>query len=719
MSFRRSLQCMVLAAGSMLGASAMGQYAVSLQSASSCNNTGVVSVNVVLSSAPNVSAAAGAQAFLSFNPNLTCTGIVAGPSLQGVQLTYNNTTHTANVAVGGTVLNQTIPQGAVLATLTFTTSTEYCGQSGLVSFRSNNPPSRLTNTQAQAIGITTSDLNAVTLNDFTAPVVNGGNALPALSFNADSGQCYHTVDVTTPGATDNCSLAGVRLEISGPGFGNWVGVSFTQPGATSEFFHLPVGVYTLRWTGEDSCGNATPMLQTVEVVDTQAPSIICGNTVNANTDAGLCSASLTITPPSATDNCGVQSVSFLSRSDMLGLNAPFAKGMTTITWQATDVHGLTSTCTQDVIVSDAQAPTLTPPSDVVTNADAGGCSATLSAAQVGTPSVSDNCPGPYGSPIASLELNGAAISFPYSFPTGFTTIYWRATDASGNVGQTTQTVTVSDQNTLVVGVELAGVSAGTFTRCISFDLYKSSPCQYVLTTTADVTFTNGVGTATIGVPCSSGPYTAITATDPKHTLRRTNSGGLFSISGGTYYLSTFTGSRALQGGNVNNDEFIDILDFGGYIGQFGTSVGASTLCGASGLNADFSGNGNVGLEDFTFIQAGFLDTREADPCGGFLQAGPRTDVGVDELVSMGLRSYTKADRNLDGRVNSADVAMVLTTGISNCPADFNGDSSASVQDLFDYLTAWFSQHPRADVNESGTVTVQDLFTFVSAWFQGC
>ena len=717
MSIRRFLQCTALAAGAMMGASAMAQYSVSLQTSGSCNNTGTVTVNLVLSGTPGVSAAAGAQAFLNFDSGLTCTSITAGPSLQGIQLTYNNGAGTANVAVGTSAFGQTISQGAVLATLTFTTNASYCGQSGLVGFRTNNPPTRLTDNQAQAISVTTANLNAVTANDFTAPVVNGGNPLPALTFNADNGQCSTTVTVAAPGATDNCSLTGVRLEIAGPGFGGYSGVNFTAPGGTSSI-NLPVGTYTLRWTGEDSCGNATPVLQTLNVVDTQAPTITCGSTINASTDAGLCSATLMITPPSATDNCGAATVSFVSRSDMAALNAPFPKGTTTITWKATDANGLMSTCTQDVVVSDNQAPTVTAPSNVSVNADAGSCSALLSAAQIGSASVSDNCPGPYGAPIASLSSGGPEIVFPYAFPTGNTTIYWRASDASGNVGESTQIVTVSSQNTLVVSVQLAGVSSGPFTRCISFGLYSGGPCALAYSTSADVTFVNGSGTATLSVPCGSGPYVAITATDTKHTLRRTNSGASFGISG-VNYVSSFTGSRSLQGGNVNNDEFIDILDFGGYIGQFGTIPGANTGCGYVGLNADFSGNGEVGLEDFTFIQTGFLNTREADPCGNFLQAGPRTDVSVDDLVNMGMRSAVKADRNLDGRVNAADVQMVLTTGISNCPADFNGDSNATVQDLFDFLSAWFARHPRADMNESGDVTVQDLFSFVSTWFQGC
>ena len=54
-----------------------------------------------------------------------------------------------------------------------------------------------------------------------------------------------------------------------------------------------------------------------------------------------------------------------------------------------------------------------------------------------------------------------------------------------------------------------------------------------------------------------------------------------------------------------------------------------------------------------------------------------------------------------------------------CRADFNGASGVSVQDIFDFLAAWFASDPRADVNASGTVTVQDIFDFLAAWFAGC
>ncbi|MCC6321356.1 MAG: hypothetical protein IT438_07970 [Phycisphaerales bacterium] len=54
-----------------------------------------------------------------------------------------------------------------------------------------------------------------------------------------------------------------------------------------------------------------------------------------------------------------------------------------------------------------------------------------------------------------------------------------------------------------------------------------------------------------------------------------------------------------------------------------------------------------------------------------------------------------------------------------CPANFNGASGVSVQDIFDFLAAYFSNNPAADFNSSGALSVQDIFDFLAAYFAGC
>jgi hypothetical protein len=53
-----------------------------------------------------------------------------------------------------------------------------------------------------------------------------------------------------------------------------------------------------------------------------------------------------------------------------------------------------------------------------------------------------------------------------------------------------------------------------------------------------------------------------------------------------------------------------------------------------------------------------------------------------------------------------------------CKADFNNNGSLAVQDIFDYLNAWFAGDATADFNGGG-LAVQDIFDYLNAWFAGC
>jgi hypothetical protein len=54
-----------------------------------------------------------------------------------------------------------------------------------------------------------------------------------------------------------------------------------------------------------------------------------------------------------------------------------------------------------------------------------------------------------------------------------------------------------------------------------------------------------------------------------------------------------------------------------------------------------------------------------------------------------------------------------------CKADFNQSGSITVQDIFDFLAAYFTVNPQADINGVGGITVQDIFDYLAAYFAGC
>jgi hypothetical protein len=71
-----------------------------------------------------------------------------------------------------------------------------------------------------------------------------------------------------------------------------------------------------------------------------------------------------------------------------------------------------------------------------------------------------------------------------------------------------------------------------------------------------------------------------------------------------------------------------------------------------------------------------------------------------------------------GDADFIDVAGLPTPGDPPCRADFNGMNGITIQDIFDFLNAWFGGSPSADFNGGG-LTVSDIFDFLNSWFAGC
>lgn len=306
------------------------------------------------------------------------------------------------------------------------------------------------------------------------------------------------------------------------------------------------------------------------------------------------------------------------------------------------------------IFVDGAAPSITCPPDITVNADAGGCTALVNP---GTPIVVDNVdPAPV---VTGTRSDSLPLTDPY--PSGVTTITWTATDCAGNSAGCVQTITVNPVNAINVSVQLSPtIVAGPITRCIQFRVWNCDNNSSILFNEV-VTFTGGLGSAVLTVPCASGPFACITARDPLHTLRRTAALGIL----GAGYTASFTGPDALVGGNLNADNVIDILDFGVFTSEYTQNYGSgSTTCATPAPHADINGDGIVFTQDFTFIQINFLLADEPNCCGqpGFDGRGaaqPRTRVSVAELFARGLGHLAAGDLNRDGWLDPADIAAFL------------------------------------------------------------
>ncbi|HMG94819.1 MAG TPA: HYR domain-containing protein, partial [Gemmatimonadaceae bacterium] len=173
------------------------------------------------------------------------------------------------------------------------------------------------------------------------------------------------------------------------------------------------------------------------VVPTTPPASSGEGRLSFASGFGTCDAAVNPGVATATGNSDIVSLVGVRSDDAtLALDAPYKKGMTSITWTATDADGLTGTAIQTVTVVDQENPLLAIPADITADNDPGLPSALVAA---GSASAEDNC---HEVTLSSARSDGAASGAPYMV--GLTKITWKATDASGNIATAVQSITVKD-----------------------------------------------------------------------------------------------------------------------------------------------------------------------------------------------------------------------------------------------------------------------------------
>lgn len=196
---------------------------------------------------------------------------------------------------------------------------------------------------------------------------------------------------------------------------------------------FPVGTTAVSCTLENDNGVVIDNCTfNVLVTDISNPVLNgCPNNITVDTDPGVCTALVNWALPTATDGCGIDSLTSNANPGDV-----FNVGATLVTYTATDVNGLTETCAFNIIVEDNIAPTVTNcPVDFTINPGTGNCG-DGAIVDFTPPTFSDNCD------MNLLITNN--ISPGDTLDVGVTNITYSAMDDDGNTITCSFNVTVED-----------------------------------------------------------------------------------------------------------------------------------------------------------------------------------------------------------------------------------------------------------------------------------
>jgi gliding motility-associated-like protein len=318
----------------------------------------------------------------------------------------------------------------------------------------------ITDASNNAVSCTT---NVIVIEDVNPTIVPPTDVTESIV----NGCTISAVNLGTPVAFDNCAIDTIT---------NNAPATFA------------LGTTVVTWTVTDISGNSSTATQNVTIVDLILPTITAPANVTAYANTNCIATGVVLGTPVTADNCSVASIT----NDA---PATFALGTTTVTWTVTDGSGNVKTATQTVTVIDNTNPTITPPTNVIVNANS-ACAAFNVA--LGTPVTADNCS------IAQLTNNAPTV-----FPLGTTTVTWTVKDGSGNTTTATQTVTVNDV-VLPTIVPPANLAVTTNTGCTATGVVLGNPitadnCSVAtVTNNAPVAFPLGNTTVTWTVTDGSG-----------------------------------------------------------------------------------------------------------------------------------------------------------------------------------------------------------------------
>ncbi|WP_339917429.1 HYR domain-containing protein, partial [Yeosuana marina] len=389
--------------------------------ASATDNCGAPSISYVLSGDTTGTIASTLDGAV-FNKGVTTVTVTASDTALNTgtcsfTVTINDNEDPVIVNLPSNIsVNNDIDSCGAVVTWTEPTATDNCTLQSLTY--ESSPTAGLTLGDAFPIGTTIITYTAtddtgnsatgsfnVTVTDSQSPEIT---CPENISQNVAAGTCGAIVTYTAPVGTDNC-IGAVTTQIAGLASGSI----------------FPVGVTTNTFQVVDASGNTTSCSFTVTIIDNEVPVIVdCPSDIVQNNDLNLCSAVVSWTEPTATDNCTAPGVITWTKSHTPG--SVFPVGTTEVTYVAIDASGNESaSCTFNVTVNDKQLPEIVAcPANITKSTDLGSCEATVSWTE---PSANDNC-------TATGDLVWVKSHTPGSvFAPGTTTVTYTAQDEAGNV----------------------------------------------------------------------------------------------------------------------------------------------------------------------------------------------------------------------------------------------------------------------------------------------
>ena len=588
--------------------------------------------------------------------NAQCSPDTDAPTIAGIPA---DITQTADAGTCGTNVTWTMP-----------TASDNCE---VASFSADAAPGELF-----AVGITTVTYTAsddagnltagsfkITITDDEDPVISG---MPAnITISNDAGNCSAVATWTDPTAEDNCGIA-----------------SLTSTYDSGDSF--AVGLTTVTYTATDVNGNSVTANFTVTVSDTENPSINgTPADITQTADAGACSAAVTWTPPTTSDNCTATLTSSHNPGDT------FNVGTTTVTYTSTDAASNTATSSFTVTVTDDESPVIAQMGGMADTNDAGNCSAVVTWAD---PAVTDNCAN------STLTPDIASGS---TFNVGVTTVTYTATDVNGNQSTMSFNVTVTDTEDPVIndmptnitqaadpGVCTAAVTWVAPSATDNCTLATLAPTHAIGSTfdlgTTNVTYTaidiyGNTTTATFTITVTSGDSDGDGLCDSADNCSETNAcnyadpGNTACITpSGCETCSDATGTGIIVDNDADNDGTCDTTD-GCPNDPAKTAPG---LCGCGNVDTDSDSDGlcdasdnctNTSACNYADATNGACQfTDECGVCGGTGIAPGACDCAGNTTDALGVCGGTcAADADSDGICDDVDNCTLTTACNYNDP----------------------------------------------------